>query len=89
MGEFIEKLVEGSWYDERLKRKIDVYASTCEPLKEPSREDILKMELLKVYPNTEDFEYLDNSTLEDDGSLAVFPEIEIGTAYFKFVGNEP
>ena len=83
MGELIEKLVEGSWYDERLKRKIEVYASTCESLKEPSREDILKMELLKIYPNAGDFEYDDELVVTEEQEQPIYPEIEISTWFFK------
>lgn len=77
--EYYAKHVTGYWFDPRIKKTIEVFAITYEMSQQPNREKILTTELLMNYSNVKDFKYDDKSMVKDEGNLAIYPIVQIGT----------
>lgn len=77
--EFYEKAVEGQWYDPRNKRTVQVFAITYEMTQKPSREKILTMEILADFPDSGNFDYIDDTKLIYEKGMPVYPAIQVGS----------
>lgn len=77
--EYYEKVVEGHWYDPRIKRTVEVFAITYEMTKKPSREKILTMEILADFPDSGNFDYIDDVKLTYEEGMPVYPKIQVGS----------
>ncbi len=77
--EFYEKIVEGQWYDQRIKKTVEVFAITYETTHKPSREMILTMEILADFPDSGNFHYVDDMKLAHENGMPVYPEIQVGS----------
>jgi hypothetical protein len=76
---YYAKAVEGQWYDSRIKRTLEVFAITYEMTRKPSREKLLTMEILADFPDSGNFEYIDDLKLRYEEGMPVYPEIQVGS----------
>ena len=76
---YYAKAVEGQWYDPRIKRTLEVFAITYEMTRKPSREKLLTMEILADFPDSGNFEYIDDLKLRYEEGMPVYPEIQVGS----------
>ncbi|MDE1769167.1 MAG: hypothetical protein KGI28_01260 [Thaumarchaeota archaeon] len=85
--EFYEKAVTGQWYNQRIKKTIEVFAITYEMTKKPSREKILIMEILADFPEAGSFDYIDDVKLTYEIGMPVYPEIQVGSSNKREILN--
>lgn len=78
---YYEKIVTAKWYDERLKKVVDVYVITYEMSQKPDRTEILEKVLLKNYPSAEDVAWYEEEIVEFFEDMAIYPIVEISQAY--------
>jgi hypothetical protein len=79
IAEVYEKVIEGRWYDPRIKRTVEVFAITYEMTKKPSREKILTMEILVDFPDSGNFDYIDDVKLRYQEGMPIYPKIQVGS----------
>jgi len=77
--EFYEKAIKGQWYDPRIGRTVEVFVITYEMTQKPSREKILTIEILKEFPDSGNFDYIDDMKLMYEKGMPIYPEINLGS----------
>lgn len=87
LAEFYEKVVEGRWYDSRIKRTVEVFAITYEMTRKPNREKTLTMEILADFPEAGSFDYVDDIKFTYERGMPIYPEIQIGSTNRREIVN--
>jgi hypothetical protein len=85
---YYEKIVTGKWYDERLKKTVDIIIVTYEMSEKPDRVEILEKALLRDYPTAGDIAWYDAELTEFYEGMAVYPFAEIRQAYTQDLDNQ-
>ena len=84
---YYEKILTGKWYDERLKKTVDVIIVTYEMSEKPDRVEILEKTLLNDYPSAGDLEWYDAEIMESYEGMPIYPMMEIRQAYVQDVSS--
>ena len=84
---YYEKIVTAKWYDERLKKMVDVVIVTYEMSEKPDRVEILEKALLKDYPSAGDIAWYDAEITEFYEGMAIYPMVEIRQAYARDISD--
>jgi hypothetical protein len=84
---YYEKIVTGKWYNERLKKRVDVVIVTYEMSEKPDRVEILEKALLKDYPSAGDLEWYDAEVVEFYEGMPIYPIVEIRHAYTQDISK--
>lgn len=86
---YYEKIVTAKWYNERLKKTVDLVIVTYEMSEKPDRVEILEKTLLKNYPNAGDIAWYDAELTEFYEGMAIYPMVEIRQAYIQDISENP
>lgn len=84
---YYEKIITAKWYDERLKKTVDVVVVTYEMSEKPDRVEILEKALLKDYASVGDIEWYDAEPMEFYEGMPIYPMVEIRQAYTRDVSE--
>lgn len=86
---YYEKIVTAKWFDERLKKTVDIVIVTYEMSEKPDRVEILEKILLKDYPSAGDITWYDAELTEFYEGMAIYPLVEIRQAYVQDISENP
>lgn len=86
-GIYYEKIITAKWFDERLKKTVDVVVVTYEMSEKPDRVERLEKALLKHYASVGDIEWYDAEPMEYYEGMPIYPIIEIRQAYTQDVSE--
>jgi hypothetical protein len=86
---YYEKIVTAKWFDERLKKTVDIVIVTYEMSEKPDRVEILEKTLLKDHPSAGDIAWYDAELTEFYEGMAIYPLVEIRHAYVQDISEKP
>ena len=84
---YYQKVVTAKWYDERLKKVVDLHAVTYEMSQKPDRSEILEKMLLQSYPSAEDLGWYDEEIMEFFEDMPIYPIIEIAQKHVQDISD--